>query len=125
MRPRGDGGSELGIARPDGDPGALEAAAADLRGAAGTFSRFAAGLQSGSQVADWQGLASFTFADRCVSEASAVASGAGACANAAKVVDALAHKLRAAQRACDRALQAAQDADRRQTHASTDEAQAR
>lgn len=96
MRPAEDGGSGAVVARPDGDPGALEHAAADLRGAAGTFGRVGGGLRQGGAVGGWEGLASFAFENRCVTEASAVDSAAAACENAATVLNTLADDLRKA-----------------------------
>lgn len=125
MRPAEDGGSGAVVARPDGDPEALEHAAADLRGAAGTFGRVGGGLRQGGAVGGWEGLASFAFENRCVTEASAVDSAAAACENAATVLNTLADDLRKAQKLCERAQDDATAAARRRAHARAEAESAR
>lgn len=125
MRPAEDGGSGAVVARPDGDPEALEHAAADLRGAAGTFGRVGGGLRQGGAVGGWEGLASFAFENRCITEASAVDSAAAACENAATVLNTLADDLRKAQKLCERAQDDATAAARRRAHARAEAEAAR
>jgi hypothetical protein len=103
-------GSDVGIPYPDGDPAALEHAAADLRGAAGVLDRTSAGLQGGATPLDWKGAAAMSYANMCVDQGSAAGSGSGCLSIAAKVLADLGHELRAAQRACRAAIEDARAA---------------
>jgi hypothetical protein len=96
-------GSDVGIPYPDGDPGALENAAADLRGAAGVLERTASGLAGGTP-ADWQGYAAMTYNNMCVDQGGVAGSGAACFSVAARAMAELGHELRAAQRACREAI---------------------
>jgi hypothetical protein len=114
----------FGIRVPDGDPGALEGAAGDLRGGSGAFERSAATLRDSSTAPWWTGTASLHFADRCVSHADAIAAGGEVMHMAAGIVDRLAGELQAAKRATKAALEDAKQADSRREAAERELRQA-
>jgi hypothetical protein len=114
----------FGIRVPDGDPGALEGAAGDLRGGSGAFERSAATLRDSSTAPWWTGTASLHFADRCVSHADAIAAGGEVMHMAAGIVDRLAAELQAAKRATKAALEDAKQADSRREAAERELQQA-
>jgi hypothetical protein len=73
-----------GIALPEGNPGAVEAAAASLTQAAGDFDSAAGTVrQAEGAVGAWRGIASFTFSDRCGIHSEAARAGGDACQRAA------------------------------------------
>ena len=115
----GDGA--FGIEVPNGDPGALEGAAADLRGVSGAMQSASAALGSSATVAGWSGTASLQYANQCVSQRD-VAHSAGTVMDAvARTLSELAVELRTATRKAERAVDAAREADRRR-RAAEDEA---
>src|ERR671914_2248297 len=76
-----------GIALPEGDPGAAFDAAAGLRAASGGFERTGAVTeQAVASTPSWQGMASFTFRDRCGGYGDAAGAAHEACARAAYVL---------------------------------------
>jgi hypothetical protein len=78
------GETVAGIALPEGDPGAAADAASGLRSAGGGFERTASTTQSAvGIVGSWEGVASFTFRDRCGGYQDAAASAQAACERAA------------------------------------------
>jgi hypothetical protein len=122
----------FGIRVPDGDPGALEGAAGDLRSSSGAFERSAATLRDSSTAPWWTGTASLSFADRCVSHADAIAAGGEVMQMAAAIVNRLAAELQTAKKKTKAAVEDAKQADsRRETaegelrQAQTDAASAR
>ena len=117
-------GSSFGIDVPDGDPGALENAASDLRGAAGVLGRVSGTLQTSGSVSGWSGIASMTFQDRCVTDASVAAAGDGTLQVAAVVFSELADALRHATREAEDAVDEARAADERRKEAEADEGDA-
>ena len=68
------GGDSFGIDVPHGDPAALEAAAGDLRAAAGVMGGVGASLGGAASIPGWTGEASFQYASRCVSHRDVLAS---------------------------------------------------
>jgi hypothetical protein len=114
----------FGIRVPDGDPGALEGAAGDLRSSSGAFDRSAATLRDTSTAPWWIGTASLSFANRCVSHADAIAAGGEVMHIAAGIVNKLAAELQAAKRATKAALEDAKQADSRRETAERELAQA-
>jgi hypothetical protein len=80
-------GSVAGIALPEGDPGAAADAAAGLRSAAGGFEGTAGITQRAvAATPSWDGMASFSFRDRCAGYQDAAAAAEAACAQAAGVL---------------------------------------
>ena len=114
----------FGIRVPDGDPGALEGAAGDLRGGSGAFERSAATLRDSSTAPWWTGTASLHFADRCVSHADAIAAGGEVMQMAAGIVNRLAGDLQEAKKATKAALEDAKQADSRRETAERELEQA-
>lgn len=112
---------DFGIDVPDGDPGALEAAAADLRAAAGVLGRVATTLQSSGSVSGWSGIASMTFESACVNDAAVAAAADGSLQVGALVLSELAEALRLATREAKEALGEARHADQRLRRAQDDE----
>jgi hypothetical protein len=112
---------EFGIDVPDGDPGALEAAAADLRGAAGVLGRVSTTLQASGSVTGWSGIASMTFENACVNDASVAAAADGSLQVGALILSELAEALRIATRQAEAAVDDAREADRRRRDAEDDE----
>jgi hypothetical protein len=111
---------EFGIDVPDGDPGALEGAAADLRGAAGVLGRTAGVLESSGSVSGWSGTASMTFQDACVTDAAVAASADGTLQMAGLVLIELADALRQAKREAQDAIEEAREAKARREAADRD-----
>lgn len=105
----GGGGGTLGIEVPTGDPGALHAGAAALRGMSGVLDRTASALENGTPLG-WSGSAAMTFTDLCGTESLAASRGAAAMELGARVLQNLADDLRAAQRAVKAQVEAAQEA---------------
>lgn len=114
----------FGIRVPDGDPGALDGAAGDLRSSSGAFERSAATLRDTSTAPWWTGTASLTFADRCVSHADAMAAGGEVMHMAAGIVNRLAAELESAKKATKAALEDAKQADSRRETAERELQQA-
>ena len=80
-------GSVAGIALPEGDPGAAADAAAGLRSAAGGFESTGGITQRAvAGTPSWDGMASFSFRDRCAGYQDAAAAAETACAQAAGVL---------------------------------------
>lgn len=87
-----------GIELPDGDPGAVEGAAASMRGAAGGFEGAGGtAVRAAAAVPGWTGLASFTFRSRCGDYRDAAAAAEGVCARAATVLRRYGRELAAAR----------------------------
>jgi nucleic acid/nucleotide deaminase of polymorphic system toxin len=81
------GGAVAGIELPEGDPGAVDGAAASMRGcAAGFEGAGATAVRAAASVPGWSGLASFTFRSRCGSYRDAAVAAEGVCARAATVL---------------------------------------
>jgi hypothetical protein len=114
----------FGIRVPDGDPGALEGAAGDLRSSSGAFERSAATLRDSSTAPWWTGTASLSFANRCVDHADAIAAGGEVMQIAAGIVNRLAAELQAAKKATRAALEDAKQADSRRETAERELQQA-
>lgn len=108
----GGGGGTLGISVPTGDPGALEAGAAALRGMSGVLDRTATALDNGTPLG-WTGSAAMTFTDMCGTESLAASRGASAMELGARVLQNLADDLEAAQKAVRAQVEAAQEAKQR------------
>ena len=115
----------FGIRVPDGDPGALEGAAGDLRSSSGAFERSAATLRDSSTAPWWTGTASLQFANRCVSHADAIAAGGEVMQMAAGIVNRLAGELESAKKMTKAALEDAKQADSRRESAERQLEQAR
>ena len=75
-----------GIELPEGNPGAVEGAAALLSRVAGDFDSAASTVRQGESVAGWRGVASFLFRDHCGMQSEAARSGGDACQRAAVVL---------------------------------------
>jgi hypothetical protein len=114
----------FGIRVPDGDPGALEGAAGDLRRSSGAFERSAATLRDSSTAPWWTGTASLSFANRCVEHADAIAAGGEVMQIAAGIINGLAADLQQAKRATRAALEDAKQADSRRETAERELQQA-
>jgi hypothetical protein len=113
LRVDGGGGAGgetiLGITVPEGSPEALESAASAASSAAGVLDRTSAELAKGTP-ADWLGTAALSYADMCTTQQDAAREGGYCLAVASQVLKGLAHDLRAAQKACERAISDALDA---------------
>jgi nucleic acid/nucleotide deaminase of polymorphic system toxin len=83
-----------GIELPEGNPGAVEDAAASMRGCAGGFDGAGgAAARAAAAVPGWTGLASFTFRSRCGDYRDAASAAEGVCARAATVLKRYAREL--------------------------------
>jgi hypothetical protein len=105
------GGSGIDI--PEGDPGALRAAAGLWEGMADALERQGAALTGAAGVAtgaDWQGPASQTFWLASSDLADSMSHAAGQCRHASTALKTLAHKLHAAQHDARAARKDADDA---------------
>jgi hypothetical protein len=81
------GASVAGIALPEGDPGSAADAAAGLRSAAGGFERTGGITQRAvAGTPGWDGMASFSFRDRCAGYLDASAAAQAACGQAANTL---------------------------------------
>jgi SCP1.201-like deaminase len=80
-------GAVAGIELPEGNPGAVESAAALLTRAAGSFDSAAGTVrQAEGMVGIWRGMASFTFRTHCGTSSEAARAGGDACQRAATVL---------------------------------------
>lgn len=104
------GETVAGIALPEGEPGAAADAASGLRSAGGGFERTAGVTQSAvAIVGSWQGVASFTFRDRCGGYQDAAASAQGACERAAQALRRYGERLEEARERVRRLQEQAQE----------------
>jgi chemotaxis protein histidine kinase CheA len=104
------GETVAGIALPEGEPGAAADAASGLRAAGGGFERTASVTQNAvAIVGSWQGVASFTFRDRCGGYQDAAASAQVACERAAQALRRYGERLEEARERVRRLQEQAQE----------------
>jgi hypothetical protein len=104
------GASVAGIALPEGDPGSAADAAAGLRAAAGGFERTGGVTQQAvAATPSWQGMASFSFRDRCAGYQEAAGAAQAACAQAAGVLRRYGERLEEGRDRVRRLQERAQD----------------
>lgn len=107
-------GDEFGFEVPNGDPGAIHAAAGSFSTLAGALRLQQRMIVSGSSTAadgaDWKGAAADRFMARAQHVGTVFATNASACDDAAKALHSLATELEVAQRATSAAVSACQTA---------------
>ena len=104
-----EGRTVAGIALPEGDPGAVEAAGHALRRVSGGFDRTAATVQAAVHaVPGWFGLASMNFQNACMNYRAAAGLADGACADVARELAAYAKELETARHRVERMQEQAQ-----------------
>jgi hypothetical protein len=118
------GESYGGITVPEGDPGALEAAAGRLVSTAGMLQSVSANLYGIFGGLSWTGPASAQHASLTGTQSLVASTGADALIAQASVINGYAEVLQIAQRQAERAIERARDADRRIEDAKEDIRQA-
>jgi hypothetical protein len=117
--------SFAGITVPDGDPGALESAAAQFGTVASTLSGVSGDLRGmPGSLASWSGPASVAYAGSCLTNGSACDTAVQALGSAEHAARAYGHELEAAQTAARHAIRDARDAQDRIDRAERDIASA-
>jgi hypothetical protein len=106
--------SFAGITVPEGDPGALEAAAGEFGALAGQLSGLSAQLRGmPGTLTSWSGPASVTYAGACLTNGSACETAVTALGQAERAARVYAAALEAAQKDAERAIDDARDAQER------------